>query len=166
MGAGGLWMPYKCNDPRIDKWAIETLNELLRDISTNPNNNIDSRTPIEIVPTIYLTNSNDNKKTESGGSNTKANTTTNTTTTEDFPQWTKDERLHFQHLTIDELWKQNRDKLRLRIPSQEELQDAEFTHAWLFHPPVVDPPQMLKVRLAGARSQVMVFVCVLNLCTL
>ena len=28
-GAGGLWMPYKCDDPRVDRWAMDTLNDLL-----------------------------------------------------------------------------------------------------------------------------------------
>ena len=29
MGAGGLWMPFHCDDTRVDRWAHETLSELL-----------------------------------------------------------------------------------------------------------------------------------------
>ena len=28
MGAGGLWMPFHCDDPRTGRWAAETLDEL------------------------------------------------------------------------------------------------------------------------------------------
>ena len=61
MGAGGLWMPYKCDDPRIDKWSIDTLDELLTlsksAMDINKNSNSDNKPPVEIVPTVYLTSS-------------------------------------------------------------------------------------------------------------
>lgn len=127
-GAGGLWMPYKCNDPRIDKWSIDTLDELLLSISKNK-----THVPIEIVPTLYLKSSHlgndvDQLKKEQLG----------------LPEWTKDQRLSFQFLTIEMLCRKNQD-LNLRIPSEKELLDAGYTHTWLFYPPVVDPPSMLMV---------------------
>ena len=115
MGAGGLWMPYKCEDPRIDKWSTETLHEL-SNLAKDVNN------PVEIVPTLYLTSSYRSP-----------------------PKWTKDAKLSFQNLSIEMLSHQNHN-LQLRIPSQNELLDAGYSHAWLFHPPVVDAPKMLLVR--------------------
>jgi len=44
MGAGGLWMPFRCDDPRVDKWAIETLDELL-----------EKRMHTEILPAVFFT---------------------------------------------------------------------------------------------------------------
>ena len=36
-GAGGLWMPFHCDDPRTDRWSIETLDELYP-MGEDPNN--------------------------------------------------------------------------------------------------------------------------------
>ena len=123
MGAGGLWMPYKCDDERVDKWAFETLNELL-----HIHNTIDSP-PTEIVPTLFL---------KSGDFNYGRDGETG------LPEWTKDPRLSFQHLTIEMLSWQNH-VLKLRIPSEKDLLNAGYTHAWSFYPPIVDPPRMLSV---------------------
>ena len=136
MGAGGLWMPYKCDDKRIDKWAIETLDELLHTSKSQDKKNL-----VEIVPTLYLTSKhrgptiNDFIELKDENKPQKYDV---------FPEWTRDERISFQHLTVEMLCWQNQ-VLKLRIPSQEDLISAGYTHAWLFHPPVVDPPRMLTV---------------------
>lgn len=139
MGAGGLWMPYKCDDKRIDKWAIETLDELLLlQGHNNMNTTTSSRTMamsksqektnfVEIVPTVYLISNNKKPQTHDG-----------------LPEWTRDGRISFQCCTIEMLCRQNQ-VLKLRIPSQEDLLRAGYTHAWLFYPPVVDTPRMLSV---------------------
>jgi D-amino-acid oxidase len=43
MGAGGLWMPFRCDDPRADRWALETLTELLA---------VQSKDLVEILPVV------------------------------------------------------------------------------------------------------------------
>ena len=135
MGAGGLWMPYKCNDPMIDKWSLETLDELLH------NSTYTKDYPVEIVPTLYLTSSHRGPSIDDYVSTDSINTNKNS-----LPEWTKDTRLSFQHLTIEMLWWQNQI-FNLRIPSEKVLLEAGYTHAWLFHPPIVDPPRMLKLMM-------------------
>lgn len=137
MGAGGLWMPYKCDDTRIDKWSIETLNELLTTSSKNVN------LPIEIVPTIYLTSSHRGPRIDD--ENCEINSNVQTKSSTPLPEWTKDPRISFQHLTVEMLWWQNR-VFNLKIPSEKDLLDAGFTHAWFFNAPIVNPPKMLMVR--------------------
>jgi D-amino-acid oxidase len=138
MGAGGLWMPYKCEDPRIDKWSIETLDELL-----SLNKNEDSA--IEIVPTLYLTSSHRGPGIEDFVKS-DFSTREQEGISSPLPEWTKDPRITFQHLTIEMLSWQNQ-VFQLRIPSETELLGAGYTHAWFFRPPVVDPPRMLMVSL-------------------
>ena len=150
MGAGGLWMPYKCDDPRIDRWSIETLDELLRiskaSTSTSTSgSNVDESCPVEIVPTVYLTSSHKGPNVDDFvKSDYKTNIQKDISTP--LPEWTKDTRLSFQHLTIEMLsWHNHVHKLR--IPSEDELSNAGYTHAWFFNPPVVDTPRMLMVSL-------------------
>ena len=141
-------MPYKCDDQRVDKWSKDTLDELIELSISEKNNNSgegDNLRPlVEIVPTLYLTNSHkgptvdDFKNFESkdyfeGGNNKSP-----------LPNWTKDPRLAFQHLTIDMLGWQNQ-VLKLKIPSIDVMKEAGYTHGWLFRPPIVDPPRMLMV---------------------
>lgn len=80
-GAGGLWMPYKCNDCRIDQWALETLDELL-ELSSLVNN---AGAAVEIVPALVLLREND-------------------THVNNPPLWTKDSRIKFQTITPEILW--------------------------------------------------------------
>ena len=60
------------------------------------------------------------------------------------PEWTKDSRIAFQHLTIEMLEWQNH-VLKLKIPSIEVLKKAGYKYGWLFKPPIVDAPRMLMV---------------------
>ena len=47
-GAGGLWMPFHCEDKRVDKWANRTLEELLP-MAFDSKNSL-----VERVAAIYL----------------------------------------------------------------------------------------------------------------
>jgi D-amino-acid oxidase len=140
MGAGGLWMPYKCDDARMDKWALQTLDELMPMAAGTAGSTGDSA--VEIVPTVMLKRYHHGPKMQDflakdydggGGGNSP------------LPAWTKDSRLAFQHLTVEMLWWQN-EIFQLRIPSQAELVEAGYLYAWLFNPPIVDAPRMLQVR--------------------
>ena len=135
MGAGGLWMPYHCDDPRTEQWAMETLDDLLL-TSNNYNKHV------EVLPTVvfkkdhtgpevmdYIAQNYDMKGT--GGSSP-------------LPLWTTDSRLQFQHLTVEMLSWQN-TIFKLRIPSQAQLVAAGYKHAWFFKTPIVDSPNMLTV---------------------
>lgn len=169
MGAGGLWMPYKSDDPRVsDRWAIETLDELLplahkknlktsssdeqdKNISSPPTCDLeysdDDSSLVEIVPTVFLLGDHSGPNVDDF---IASDYTTKTNSDEDaktvmtpLPKWTKDSRLSFQHLTIEMLIWQNQAH-KLRLPSQTTLLDAGFTHGWFFHPPVVDSPRFLE----------------------
>lgn len=135
-------MPYHCDDARTDKWALETLDELLHLAAGAVGSTGDSA--IEIIPTLSLKRhhhgptvqdfiAHDYKAGGTGGSSP-------------IPKWASDPRLAFQHLTVEMLWWQN-NVLKLRIPSAAELVDAGYLHAWLFNPPIVDAPRMLQSML-------------------
>eukprot|EP00978_Attheya_sp_CCMP212_P010472 scaffold25377_cov53-Attheya_sp.AAC.4 len=141
MGAGGLWMPYKCEDARMDKWALQTLDELMPMAAGTAGSTGDSA--VEIVPAVMLKRHHHGPKMQDflakdydggGGGNSP------------LPAWTKDSRLAFQHLTVEMLWWQN-EIFQLRIPSQAELVEAGYLYAWLFNPPIVDAPRMLQSML-------------------
>ena len=135
-GAGGLWMPFHCDDPRTDRWAIETLDEL-HPMGEDPQNEL-----VEHVTTVSLKRNHqgptigdflsDNYQAGTGGSSP-------------LPVWSKDPRLQFQHVTTHQLCWQN-SVLKLLIPTEKELWDAGYENAWLFRPPIVDCPKMLQVR--------------------
>ena len=136
MGAGGLWMPYHCEDTRVDKWAAQTLDELLAHKSGTH-----GESPVEVVPTVVL------KRHHHGPTvkNFIKNDERLPNEVDDdgpLPAWTKDPRLDFQHLTVEMLAWQNAVH-RLRIPSEAVLKEAGYMHMWLFRPPIVDAPRML-----------------------
>lgn len=142
MGSGGLWMPYKCPDPRVNKWAKETLDELL-DIHSSPDNAKDNL--VEIVPTIFLSRTHQGPKLDDY-KDFKADdyhsVVSKGNLKSSLPEWTQDPRICFQHLTIEMLAWQNQ-VLKLRIPSIESIKDAGYKHGWLFRPPIVNAPRML-----------------------
>jgi len=116
-GSGALWTPYKCDDVRVSgKWAMETLDYLLTSYSLKT-----SSSWIEMVPTLHL------KKSVTNG----------------LPLWTQDPRLRFEQLNVSELYRRYSNSLRL--PEEKEVLQAGYTHAWFFHPPVVNAPFMLQV---------------------
>jgi D-amino-acid oxidase len=138
MGAGGLWMPFHVNDHRVNRWAKETLDELI------PLGNDETISTVEIVPAIVLLKDHTGPVVSDfiNQGDYKCEPGTHTVTSS-FPEWTTmDERIAFQHMTIEMLSWQN-IVYRLRIPSQQELTDAGYSYAWLFHPPIVDAPNML-----------------------
>ena len=139
MGAGGLWMPFHVNDQRVNRWAKETLDELI------PIGNDETTKIVEIVPTIVLLKDHTGPVVSDfvNQGDYKCEPGAHTETTS-FPEWTTmDERIAFQHMTIEMLSWQN-IVYRLRIPSQQELIDAGYSYAWLFRPPIVDAPNMLQ----------------------
>lgn len=123
VGAGGLWMPFHCDDKRTDRWAFETLDELMSYVTKRSD---ESKRPlVEVVPAISF-------KRE---------------VTKDPPGWAVDLRskaLKFQTLTLEDLYSQSMS-LNFRLPRRELMEDAEYFHSWLFHPPIVDSPKMLMV---------------------
>ncbi|CAE7235759.1 DAO [Symbiodinium sp. CCMP2592] len=126
MGAGGLWMPFHCDDPRTDRWATETLDELLD--YTVAKESAEARL-VEIVPTVKLMKE-------------LIQSTT-------LGEWTSDPRLKFQQLTVEMLSQQNSVN-RLRIPSEHELLNAGYRHAHLFFTPIVNATLMLQHLLERA----------------
>jgi D-amino-acid oxidase len=135
-GAGGLWMPYHCDDPRTDRWAIETLDEL-HPMGTDPTNDL-----VEQVPTICLKSKHDGPAPEDFLAENYKNGTGGKSP---LPAWSTDPRLQFQHVTAHQLSWQNIVH-QLRIPNEQELLDAGYPNAWFFRPPIVDCPKMLQVR--------------------
>lgn len=151
-------MPYKCPDPRVNKWAKETLDELL-EIHSSADNINDKF--VEIVPTILLTRTHRGPKVEDY-KDFKAEDYHSALSqgylTSSLPEWTQDPRICFQHLTIEMLAWQNQ-VLKLRIPSIECIKDAGYKHGWLFRPPIVNAPDMLTVRFIMTVSFKSVALC-------
>lgn len=116
MGAGGLFMPFHCDDTRVDGWASDTLDEL-----TNQHTNSDRN--VEVVPVVAF----------------KRQST-------ELPTWSKSAFLKFQQLDVDSLYKHGSQN-NIRLPQRETIENAGYTHAWLFHPPIVDAPNALNAML-------------------
>lgn len=133
VGAGGLWMPFHCDDPRTDRWASETLDELM-DYHKR-------KSPlVEMLPVVALHNDNEHV------TRLTSDTQVTYTDTDLLPPWTQDPRLDFQQLTVEMLSWQNIVR-KLRIPPEDELKEAGYWHAWLFQTPIVDAPKMLETLL-------------------
>jgi len=135
VGAGGLWMPFHCDDKRTDRWSLETLQELWT-IGQNPQTD---KNLVEIMTAIVLQQNND------GVRETTKDTISHYPDTNKLPMWTRDARLDFQQLTVEMLSWQN-IVYKLRIPPEDELKRAGYYHAWMFQTPIVDSPNMLEVR--------------------
>ena len=115
-GAGGLWMPFRCDDSRVDRWALETLDELLSQQQQEEK----GLNLIESLPTVFLRQSSVLEDIA------------------DLPLWTTDPRLSFQQTSLSEL-----DNFGLKIPPAEDYIQAGYGHAWFFSPPIVNAPKML-----------------------
>ena len=130
-------MPFHCDDVRVDRWAVDTLDELY------PMAQDESNSLVELVPCVSLKQDHtgpsmddfiaDNYEKGTGGTSV-------------LPKWTTDARLDFQHLTAEMLEWQNL-VFDLKIPTQGTLLHNDYRHAWLFKSPVVDAPAMLKSML-------------------
>mmetsp|Transcript_12329 Transcript_12329/g.16146 ORF Transcript_12329/g.16146 Transcript_12329/m.16146 type:complete len:408 (+) Transcript_12329:122-1345(+) len=132
-GAGGFWMPFKCDDPRIDQWALTTLDDLL-DLAASDSKN-KNKELVEILPAIALYR-------ENSGPSVESMTTNEYFKFAHFPDWTKDPRIEFQHLTVEMLSWQN-SAYRLKIPPLSELKNAGYLYAWMFKSPICNAPNML-----------------------
>jgi D-amino-acid oxidase len=157
-GAGGLWMPFHCDDPRTERWALQTLEELLAlaKSSTNNNNNNTAAPLVEIVPAVRLSRTNRGPTVADFVTSSYVGTTGGESThTSALPAWTRHPALAFQHLTVEMLAWQNQ-VAQLRLPPADELEAAGYKHAWCFAPPIVNTTAMLEDLLAtvtaGARS--------------
>ncbi|KAL7547464.1 hypothetical protein ACHAWF_010761 [Thalassiosira exigua] len=116
MGAGGLWMPFHCDDERTDRWSFETLSELT-ETSARPGS------LVEIVPKVSFQRS-DNFP---------------------IPSWATDPKskdIAFQTLTLDDLYTKSKSE-KFRLPPKVDIEGAGYTHAWTFQAPIVDSPRML-----------------------
>ena len=131
MGAGGLWMPFHCDDARTDRWAFETLDELLTLDSRDHDKGLAGtsgacgKSLVEILPAISFKNN----RVEAPGWAVKSESA----------------RLRFQSLTMDELYDESKSQ-NFRLPQKEAWEEAGYSHAWLFHAPIVNSPKMLMVR--------------------
>lgn len=54
VGAGGLWMPFHCDDARVDRWALETLDELMDIAVEEEDDNTNTNKLGEVVPAVSL----------------------------------------------------------------------------------------------------------------
>lgn len=138
-GSGGKWGPVHCNDARVDKWALETLDELWP-LGGDPGNDA-----VELLPAVYLFRSHTGPTVEDyvRGGQTACSDRGTATRSDKLPDWSYDARLEFQHMTVEMLAWQN-TALQWRLPREQELVEAGYLHAWTFRTPVVDPPKMLQ----------------------
>lgn len=135
-------MPFHCDDPRTNGWAMETLDELYP-MGVDKSNSL-----VELVPTVSLFRKNMGPTTDdfvlpdyklgTGGASR-------------LPSWSTDPRLQFQHLTVEMLHWQN-SVYKLKIPPEKDLLAAGYNHAWLFNPPIVDCPRMLENMLQEVKK--------------
>jgi hypothetical protein len=103
---------------------------------------------VEIVPTVILQRIN----TGPGVKHFLAVTKEDPNHKSPFPEWTSDPILEFQHMSLEMLSWQN-NVYQLRIPPEQELKEAGYLYAWLFHPPIVNSPVMLEVRQLTRQRQ-------------
>jgi len=118
-------MPFHCDDDRTDKWSFETLNEILK-FESEKSSPVD-RPLVEMLPAISFRRDSNSK----------------------VPEWARDassEKLGFRYIAIERLYEES--KLRgFRLPKREIMDEAGYSHAWLFHTPIIDSPRMLTVKI-------------------
>lgn len=162
-------MPFHICHPSSNKWAMQTLDELLLQVRKKEATMTDPDAVerkkyddlVEIVPTVALKREHSGPSVDNIPGNyfvtpacsTEASATKPTITTtandenvgdpQEIPAWGRDSRLDFQHLTVEMLSWQN-NVHRLLLPPQQELYEAGYKHAWLFYPPIVNAPLMLQ----------------------
>ena len=153
-------MPFHCDDPRTNRWSMETLDELhplatkaAAEAAAAGDKSSSSSPPrlVETVPTVIFMQDHSGPSTEdmiakdyhkgTGGSSR-------------LPEWSTDPRLQFQHLTVEMLWWQNY-YYKLRIPTQDTLLQNGYKHAWFFQAPIVDAPKMLQHMLTEVEQHPM-----------
>lgn len=110
-------MPFHCEDDRVDGWARSTLDELTKQIA-NSNRNV-----VEVVPKVSFKRQFMHP-----------------------PTWSETSSLQFQQMEVDGLYEHVFHN-NIRLPPRQTMEDAGYTHAWLFHPPIVDAPNALNAML-------------------
>ena len=135
-------MPVYCEDQRINKWGMETLDEIypLAQDSQNP-----------LVDLRYVVS----MKKEHEGPDTEDFVAEGyhkgTGGKSQLPFWSSDERFRFQNVTLEQIaWQNSIHKLKL--PSLSKAQAAGYHHAWFFQTPIVDCPNMLESFLEELKS--------------
>lgn len=142
-GAGGLWMPFHCDDPRTDRWALETLDEIFP-MAQDSNNSL-----VALKHVVSLQRHHHGPITDdfvaddydrgTGGSSR-------------LPAWSMDSRLEFQNVTLEQVAWQNQ-VLKLKLPPLHRVQAAGYHHAWHFRAPIIDSPLMLEAMLAEVNAK-------------
>eukprot|EP00536_Pseudo-nitzschia_multiseries_P005284 jgi/Psemu1/238387/estExt_Genewise1.C_970047 len=133
-GAGGLWMPIYCEDPRIGQWGAETLDELYP-LATD-----DKNTLVDLRHVLALKKKHEGPSTEDMVADNYHKGTGGKSM---LPSWSSDPRFKFQNVTLEQVRWQNQIH-RLRLPSLSQAQAAGYNHAWFFQTPIVDCPKMLE----------------------
>lgn len=147
-------MPFHCDDPRTDRWSIETLDELYPMATAEPPTLGDDgadggrdRSPLS--PLVTLRYALALKKNHEGPD-------TDDFVADDYhrgtggksrlPSWSLDPRLVFQNVSLEQMEWQNWVH-RLKLPLLVALQEAGYQHGWFFRTPIVDCPRMLEALL-------------------
>jgi D-amino-acid oxidase len=141
-GAGGLWMPFHCDDPRTYRWAMQTLDEIYP-IAIDNNNPL-----VNLHYALSFKRAHEGPDTEDF---IASNYHKGTGGKSQLPSWSTDERLKFQNLTLEQVAWQN-IVYKLKLPSLSVAQAAGYNHAWVFETPVVDCPRMLEAMLDEVMS--------------
>ncbi|GMI26483.1 hypothetical protein TeGR_g2210 [Tetraparma gracilis] len=123
-GAGGLWMPHACADPRVSRWAKRTLADYLRMHAAGDG-------AVEMVPAVALLDAPAVRPT--GDTNTY-----NQPAGGDTPAWAADPALNFQSFSTPQLrWQAQ--VTGAHVPAVA----GEYGNAWAWRGPVVDAPRNL-----------------------
>lgn len=123
-GAGGLWMPHACGDPRVSRWASRTLADYLRMHAAGD-------AAVELVPAVALLDAPAVRPT--GDTNTY-----NQPAGGDAPAWAADPALGFQSFSTPQLrWQAQ--VTGAHVPAVA----GEYGNAWAWRGPVVDAPRNL-----------------------
>lgn len=135
-------MPVYCEDQRINKWGMETLDEIYPMAQDSQNPLVDLRYVVSmkrehVGPDTDDFVAEDYHKGTGGKSQ--------------LPFWSSDERFRFQNVTLEQIaWQNSIHKLKL--PSLSKAQAAGYHHAWFFQTPIVDCPNMLESFLDELKS--------------
>ena len=141
-------MPFHCDDPRVDRWSLETLDELYPLARETKSPRSSSPPVVEILPAVLFQRENTGPTTDDMVAEDYKDGTGGMS---QLPSWSLDPRLQFQHLTVEMLWWQN-SVFKLRIPPLSDLLEAGYHHAWFFKTPIVDCPWMLDQMLEEIRA--------------
>jgi len=122
------------DDSRTDRWSFETLSELnsLSSNSSPGDSEVQSKSDhsrhgslVEMLPAVAFKRNGQSQ----------------------IPDWATDinsKSLSFQHLSIDDLYKESKSRYsQFRLPRKDDIEAAGYSHAWLFQTPIIDAPKML-----------------------